>query len=64
MKRVSVDDAGVKEISHGRVVRFSAADAAVSGNGDPIAMLHDGALIAIAEADGDVLRPKKVFVNA
>jgi tRNA pseudouridine55 synthase len=62
MERIDVDDVGVEEISHGRVVRASSP-----GSADPlavpVAVMHDGDLIAIARRDGDVIRPRKVFVN-
>ena len=67
MPRVIIDDDGLREISHGRVVVASAGTSAKTSAGtsasDVVALVHEGELVAIARADGAVLRPKKVFVN-
>lgn len=60
MALVEIDADGLKEISHGRVVRVDDTAAPASS---PVALSHDGVLVAIAELDGAVLRPKKVLLN-
>ncbi|HEX8243809.1 MAG TPA: tRNA pseudouridine(55) synthase TruB [Longimicrobium sp.] len=59
MPRVSVDEAGIAALRHGRAV--PAADDAPSGV--PIALVSGGELLALGERDGDVVRPRKVFVS-
>jgi tRNA pseudouridine55 synthase len=62
MPRVEIDTDGLKEISHGRVVRAD-GNLIVAGDSPSVALSHDGVLVAIAELDGAVLRPKKVLLN-
>ncbi len=62
MPRVDISDADLKEIGFGRAVHGSVVTTAAGRDGDDVVVLaHDGALVAIARADGDMLRPKKVF---
>lgn len=58
LPRVEVDDRSALRIRNG--VAVSMADMP-SG---PLAVAHDGELVAVAEADGDLLRPRKVFADA
>lgn len=65
---VELDEAGVREVGHGRPVPLTAeanpgAARAEAGLDDAptIVLAHGGELIAIGERDGDVIRPRKVF---
>lgn len=53
-----LDAAGVRRIRNGQPVRVPGED---RGDGRLVAVSSDGDLIAIAERDGDLLRPRKVF---
>ncbi|HEX6747177.1 MAG TPA: tRNA pseudouridine(55) synthase TruB [Longimicrobium sp.] len=60
MPRVPVDEAGVAALRHGRAVPAS-PDAP---SGVPIALASGaGELLAVGERDGDVVRPRKVFIQ-
>jgi tRNA pseudouridine55 synthase len=68
MPRVDLSDADVKEISHGRAVRMPApgtpaTPATPVAPVAPIALAYNGDLVAIAYADGELLRPKKVLLH-
>jgi tRNA pseudouridine55 synthase len=71
MPRVDVDDAGLFELSHGRVVKVDdsmrglaeSTNAVPPSDLSPVALVHNGELVAIGRRDGNVLRPKKVLVN-
>lgn len=58
LARVDVDDTMAQRIRHGGMVSVPGAPAG------PLAVAHDGQLIAVAETDGDLVRPKKVFADA
>ncbi len=63
MERVDISDSDLREIGFGRALRYVASAEALAIDALPIALAHDGRLIAIAQRDGDLLRPKKVMVN-
>jgi tRNA pseudouridine55 synthase len=59
LPRVAVDEEGIAALRHGRALL---ADVELP-EGTPLALASaDGALLAIGERTGDVLRPRKVFV--
>jgi tRNA pseudouridine55 synthase len=58
LPRVDVDDAAAQRIRHGGAV--SVADAPTG----TLAVAHGGELVAVAEADGELVQPKKVFADA
>lgn len=58
LARVEVDDTTAQRIRHGEMVSVPGAPAG------PLAVAHHGRLIAVAETDGDLVRPKKVFPDA
>ncbi len=58
LPRVDVDDAAAQRIRHGMGLPMDDAPAG------PLAMVHDGELLAVAEAEGALVRPRKVFVDA
>ncbi|MEO5511582.1 MAG: tRNA pseudouridine(55) synthase TruB [Longimicrobiales bacterium] len=66
MPCIEIDDAGVREIGHGRALHMDAYRSAAGVAGVPaqsIVLTHDGELIAMAQEDQGLLRPKKVFAH-
>lgn len=60
LPRVAVDEGGIAALRHGRAVPAS-PDAP---SGVPVALTTGaGELLAVAERDGDVVRPRKVFIQ-
>jgi tRNA pseudouridine55 synthase len=57
---VEVDGEAAGRLAHGQTVEIPGAGHAASGAG-VIAVAHDGALVAVGEADERVIRPRKVF---
>src|SRR5690606_35561260 len=58
MPRVEVSDDDVVNVRHGRALGRAATMAVTDGT---VALASHGELIAIAEVDGDRIRPRKVF---
>ncbi|MEJ2186737.1 MAG: tRNA pseudouridine(55) synthase TruB [Gemmatimonadota bacterium] len=58
LPRVDIDDEAAQRIRHGGALLMADQPAG------PLALAHGGELVAVAEADGDHVRPKKVFVDA
>jgi tRNA pseudouridine55 synthase len=58
MPVVDLDASAAADVRHGRMV--PRADGPAAG---PVALLHDGALLAVAEADGQALRPRVVLAG-
>jgi tRNA pseudouridine55 synthase len=59
LPRVAVDEEGIAALRHGRALLADVE----TPEGTPLALASaDGALLAIGERTGDVLRPRKVFV--
>lgn len=54
--RIDVDDEDARHLTHGRPIPSTLADA------EPVVVVHEGKLLAIARAVGGSVEPRKVFV--
>jgi len=62
LRGVAVDDGDAERLRHGQRLRIEpAVEGAPTGATERVAVAHGGALLAIAELDDGVLRPRKVF---
>lgn len=55
--RLEVDDEDARHLTHGRPI-----DAGGMADAEPVIVLHDGTLLAVARAVGGRVEPRKVFV--
>jgi hypothetical protein len=58
MGRIEVEAAEAERLRHGQAV--TVAGEGVSDQ-EPVAVLHDGRLLAVGACEGGVVRPRKVF---
>lgn len=60
MPTLVVDDEAAGRIAHGQAVPLADVEATAE-EGEPVAVAHAGALVAVGQARDGVLRPRKVF---
>jgi tRNA pseudouridine55 synthase len=62
MRRVMLDEGDATRLRHGQRLRLD-EDGAAGPAAGPVAVIHDGDLLAIGVVDDGVLRPRKVFAS-
>lgn len=57
LPRIEVEETGAGHVAHGRPLR-------IEGPKGTVCIVRDGELLAIADSDGAVIRPRRVFIDA